>query len=419
MKVGYGKRDVTPPIGIRLGGFASRLGKPSELVHDPLIANAIFLSSGGEEVLLIHVDVLGVYKNFAEAVKDAIRRETGIRRDRIFLTATHTHSGPEIVIPMWPNTLPYSPKEKSMMEDWTKFLKGEIIEASTEAFNNASPVRIEAGTISAPNLTINRSYEDGPVDDQLSFLLFDRQVDKVLVTNYACHPVCNSDMGISADYPGQLTSDLAKLGFDNFFITGSSGNVNPSGSGREFIRKISSELTSAVIHSIGGSQKITSNVLEVEDKTITLPIRNLEPLSEFEIKFKDAYEECAGNLDEPNCNIRLLYADEEYEVAKDHKATVDTLIQVLNIGNAIAFISIPGELFVEFGLRLKGFATGLGYRHTFVATHSNDYVGYIPVKRAFELGTYEARIARWSRITEVAGEEMYGEAVNCLRSSRK
>lgn len=419
MRVGSGKCDVTPPIGIRLGGFASRLGKPSELVHDPLIVNAIFLSSGGEEALLIHADVLGVYKNFAEGVKGAIQRETGIRRDRVFLTATHTHSGPEIIIPMWPNTLPYGPEEKRMIKDWTEFLREKMVEASTEACNNASSARIEAGAFSAPNLTVNRSYEDGPIDDQLSFLLCDRHVDKVLVTNYACHPVCNSDMGISADYPGQLTSELAKLGFENFFITGSAGNVNPSGSGREFIRKISSELTSAATQAIGGSQKITSEALGVEGKTISLPVRNLKPLREFEMKFKEAYGECAGNLEEPNCHIRLLYADEEYEVAKDQKSAVDTVIQVLNIGNAIAFIFIPGELFVEFGLRLKEAAAGLGYRYTFIATHSNDYVGYIPVKRAFELGTYEARIARWSRITEMAGEEMYGEVVDCLKSSRK
>ena len=419
MRVGYGKREVTPPVGIRLGGFASRIGWPSELVHDPLIANAIYLSSGGEEALLLHVDVLGVYRDFADAVKEAIRKETGIGRDWIFLTTTHTHSGPEIIIPMWPNTLPYRPDERRVLEDWSKSLKVKIVEASVDAKDSVSSARMWTGALSTPDLTVNRSYEDGPTDDQLSSLLLERQVDKILITNFACHPVCNADMGVSSDYPGQLTSDLAKLGFENFFVTGAAGNVNPRETGRECIQKMGSVLASVAARAITGSHEITSGALGVESRTISLPLRNLEPLREFEAKFREAYDGCAAHLDEPDCHIRLLYADEEYEVAKDRRATADTVIQVLNIGNVMAFVSIPGELFVEFGLRLKDAAVGLGYGSAFIATHSDDYMGYIPAKRAFELGTYEARIARWSRIKDGAGEEMCGEAVECLRSSKR
>jgi neutral ceramidase len=418
MKAGYSKSEITPPVGIRLGGFASRLGKPSEFVHDPLTVNAIFLSCGAEEVLLIHADVLGVNRDFAESVKDVIRKKTGVRRDRIFLTTTHTHSGPETIVPMWPNTFPYSKVEKGILEDWLYFFKEKIVEVSTDAYNNASLVSIKAGSSRASNLTLNRSYEGGPIDDQLSSIIFYLHESKILITNYACHPVCNTDLGISADYPGELSSNLAKLGFENYFVTGAAGNINPFEFRREFIPKLGSGLSLAITNAINESLEISSEMLKVESKSISLHVRNIQSLPEAEAKFKEAYKECAGNLKNSDCFNRLVYADEEYEVAKDHKTTVESIIQVLAIGNTIAFVSCPGELFVEFGLRMKEVATELGYKCVIISTCSDDFIGYIPVKKAFELGTYEARIARWSRITEESCEEMYGEVIDCLRSLR-
>jgi len=114
MKVGYAKRDVTPPTGIRLGGYGGRFDKPSQTVHDPLLTSTIHIGSRGEDVLLIHCDVLGVYRSFADSVKRALQAKTGIDSSRIFLTTTHTHSGPETIVPMWLNTFPYSSEEKKV-----------------------------------------------------------------------------------------------------------------------------------------------------------------------------------------------------------------------------------------------------------------------------------------------------------------
>jgi neutral ceramidase len=412
----FDKSEITPHVGIRLGGFASRLGKPSNAVHDPLIVRAIFLSCGAEEALLISADVLGVYRGFADGVKGAISKRTGIRSDRIILAATHTHSGPETIVPMWPNTFPYSKEEKGMLEDWFDFFKDKIVEVSTNAYKNASSVSIKAGYFYARKLTLNRSYEDGPLDDQLSTIIFNGRNSRFLITNYACHPVCNSDLGISADYPGELSLNLLKMGYENFFATGAAGNINPVELGMEAAQKLGSELSYATIEALNESHIISSDKLKVTSKSVNLHVINVDKLQEAEAKFKEVYRECAENLENPDCHVRLLYADEELEVAKDHKTFAETTIKVFSIGNEIVFISIPGELFVEFGLGIKEAANELGYRFVVISTYSDDYIGYIPAKKAFELGTYEARLARWSRITEKASEEMYGEVLDCLRS---
>jgi len=415
MKVGYAKGDITPPVGIRLGGYGHRFGKHSEFVHDPLVVSVIFLDSGNEEALLIHADVLGIYRVFADNVKNTIHDSTGIATDRMFFMTTHTHSGPETIVPMWPNTFPYSKEEKRMLDNWMNFFKEKTAEASVEAHKNASLTSIGAGASDAPNLIFNRSYKDGPIDTEVPIFFLRNKHKTITITDYCCHPVCNTDLGISADYPGQLYSNLAKQGIESFFTTGPTGNIDPVQKGREFILRMGSELSEAVIRGLNESSGLSSEKINVQRRAISLKVRNVEPLEEARKRFEGIYAECQGRFDDSECLTRLIYADEEYEVAKDYKVSVDTIVQALTIGNEVALISIPGELFVEFGMRIKQAARQIGYKYVIVSTYSEDYVGYIPVEKAFDLRTYEARLSRWSRVTSEAGEIMYREAIDCLR----
>ncbi|MEM3570272.1 MAG: hypothetical protein QXU11_01025 [Thermoproteota archaeon] len=115
MKAGYAKRDVTPPLGLRLGGYVHRFSRPSQSVHDPLMVSVLHIESYGGDVLLIHCDVLGVYKSFADNIKRLIQEKVGIGSNRIFLTSTHTHSGPETITPMWPNISPIAVRRKRLL----------------------------------------------------------------------------------------------------------------------------------------------------------------------------------------------------------------------------------------------------------------------------------------------------------------
>ncbi len=227
MKVGYAKRDVTPPTGIRLGGYGHRFGQPSQSVHDSLLASALHIEPRGGDVLLIHCDVLGVYRSFADNVKKVLQARTGIRSNRIFLTTTHTHSGPETIVPMWPNTFPYSKEEKMVFNQWEKFFRESIIEASVEAYENSSPASIRFGTARVSGLTYNRTYRNGVIDERMPFILIRNRDFRIILTNYCCHPVCNTDFSISADYPGELYANMLRNGFEVFFTTGPAGDIDP------------------------------------------------------------------------------------------------------------------------------------------------------------------------------------------------
>jgi hypothetical protein len=419
MNVGYAKRDITPPVGIRLGGYASRLGRPSQAVHDPLLASAIFLASGSEEAILIHSDILGIYRKLADNIKDAVCRKIGIKANKIFFTTTHTHSGPETIIPMWPNTFPYSKEEESVFEDWINSFRDKVVEASMEACNNTSHALVKFGVAKCRNLAFNRTYRDGVIDEQVPFICFKRGGERILITNYSCHPVCNVDFGISADYPGVLYANFAREGVENFFTLGAAGDIDPIEKGRAFMSKMGFELFSAVIGSISNAHELTAERIAIEKREISLKVRNVYPLEEAKTTFMRVYEQCKDRLEDPQCMVRLLYADEEYEVAKDYRVSIETTMQTLTIGDEIAFVSVPGEMFVEFGLKIKEAAGLIGYKCIVISTCSEDYIGYIPDKRAFEIGAYEATLARWSKVTGEAGNIIVEEVVKSLKTLKE
>lgn len=412
MKVGYAKRDVTPPVGIRLGGYGHRLGKPSQTIHDPLFVSSIFLESNKEEAILIHADILGIYKNLADEIKNVVHEKVGIAQNKIFFTTTHTHSGPETITPMWPNTFPYSKEEKKILEDWINLFKEKVVEVASESVDEASHSSIKIGTTSISGLTFNRTYRNSVVDDQVPFVYFSEK--RVLLLNYTCHPVCNTDFGISADYPGEIYSNLKKHGIESFFTTGATGDIDPIKKGREFISKIGHGISSALINALGSARETSDERMEIKKKEILLNLRTAKNLEEAKEKFEQTFNKCRDKLNDAQCLSSLLYADEEYEIAKDNRTNVETVIQTLTIGKDLVFVSVPGELFVEFGLKIKNFANLKGYKCAIISCYSEDYIGYIPDDRAYEIGAYEATLARWSRVSPGSGDFITSEILKML-----
>ena len=77
-----------------------------------------------------------------------------------------------------------------------------------------------------------------------------------------------------------------------------------------------------------------------------------------------------------------------------------------------AFVSIPGEFFVELGLRIKERAYP---RRACVVGLANGIVGYIPHKEAFARGGYETTFMSSSKLAHEAGDTLVDCAVDLIR----
>ena len=83
-------------------------------------------------------------------------------------------------------------------------------------------------------------------------------------------------------------------------------------------------------------------------------------------------------------------------------------VQVIALGNEVAWVSLPGEIFVELGLAIKQASP---FRYTMIAELANGSIGYIPDRPAYAQGNYEVVSARCA---EGSGEMLVKAAVRLL-----
>jgi hypothetical protein len=90
-------------------------------------------------------------------------------------------------------------------------------------------------------------------------------------------------------------------------------------------------------------------------------------------------------------------------------------IQALRIG-PLLIASLPGEIFVELGFRIK---TALAGTPVLISSYANGNVGYVPTRAAYDEGGYEVVVAQRARalpIAPEAGEQMVETAIDLARS---
>jgi hypothetical protein len=76
-----------------------------------------------------------------------------------------------------------------------------------------------------------------------------------------------------------------------------------------------------------------------------------------------------------------------------------------------ALVAVPGEYFVEFGLRIK---EAVHPKRALVVTCANGQVGYLPTPEAFRRGGYETTFAPTSRLGHEAGDRIAEAAIRLV-----
>src|SRR5690349_22330357 len=94
--VGVGRADITPSYPVRLSGFGFRRAE-SEGVTQKIWARALALNvAGGEPVVLVAVDNLGLPWRMVQDVARRLEKSAGLKPQRLAITATHTHTAPMV-----------------------------------------------------------------------------------------------------------------------------------------------------------------------------------------------------------------------------------------------------------------------------------------------------------------------------------
>lgn len=391
-KAGVARVVITPSEPMWLAGYAAR-DRPAEGAEHDLYAKALALEGpDGRGVVLLTSDLLSFAREFSQEVARRVEQATGLSRDRLMLTASHTHCGPVIadnLLGMYP--LPDDMRRKSLA--YTEKLKDQIVDVVVRAWRERQPAMLHHGQGTArfavnrrrvtPQGVIGGANPDGPVDHSVPVLRIADRHGKLLavVFGYACHNTTLQYYKWCGDYAGFAQVELEERypGVTAMFWAGCGGDVNPlPRSTVELCRKYGKELAVAVHEVLGSPMTEIRGPIVARYEEIALPFAATPSEERLRAEAKDSYP---ARRHRAQRYLQLLAEGKSIPTEYPHFP-----VQVWHLGD-VCWIALGGEVVVDYARRLK---RELGNdRPVWVTAYANDVMAYIPSERVLAEGGYE------------------------------
>lgn len=394
MKAGTARANITPAVGTIANG-----GKPSIGVRSELYAKALVLDDGRTRAAVVTADVLLLGKDVVTETRAMIEAATGIPGANVMFAASHTHSGAATTMrDRWSKIEP----DDSYVDSLETKMAGAVAEADSRLVE----ARIGAGE-GVAELNINRWIStpegakwapnpEGPVDPTVSVLRVDGADGEPLaaLVDYAAHAsVTRWGEHFSADYPGYLQSVLEKV-YDGKvqaqFVNGASGDLKIKwlkkkedgsddfayGEDDEGARRYGTAIAGEALKVFEVIDTAEGGDLSVVSKEVKFPLLPLPPADQVAASLEEKRKKGEDTAWEERVLPSLRDGTAPTEVTGE--------VQVMRLGSSggageIVLAAVPGELFVEIGLRMRA---EVACDHLFVVGYANGYAGYLASDRS-------------------------------------
>ncbi len=446
LKAGAATSNITPSLGASIvGGFKPY---PATHIHDELHARCLVLDNGEQRVALVICDLLGIHRCVSDEARRLIQAETGMPRDNVLISATHTHSaGTALGAGRY--------KVDQEPDEYQRFVAGRIADGVRRAINVLRPAEFAFGTADAPEHVFNRRWymrpgtvpanpfggtdlvkmnppagspnltePAGPTDPTVSFLAL-REPDGrpiALYAAYSLHYVGGVGPGhVSADYFAMFCSELTRLQaaeprdipYVAMLANGTSGDINNINFRQPRPGKPNYEQMRFVAHDVARKVNDAVGTLKFSGE-IVLGARYREPVIGSRRPTADQMEWAkktlaAASEDREKWDLSAIYADRTQHLSAAPE-TVPTPLQLLRIGPAMIG-SMPTEVFCEIGLEFKDRSA---LKPAFLVSIAHGYLGYLPTPRHHELGGYETWLGT-NRLERDASVKMLNELVEMTK----
>ena len=423
--------DISPrtlPVR-RNGGF---IEATATRIADPLHARALVLADGRTRIALVVVDSCMLPRTLCDEVKELVEQSTGIRRDRVMISATHTHSAP--------SAMDYCLGSRADPE-YTRTLAPRIARAVVEAKNRERPAELGYTLVDAPEHTACRRWirrtdrvavdpfgeksiranmhpgyqnpeftgPSGPIDPGLSVLSV-RGVDGrpiALLANYSMH-YFGVGGDISPDWFGLFARMAAQrvAPEDSEFVAilsqGTSGDLWRGDYSRPkrdvSIDAYTEEVLDLVLTASADIRWERQPVLALEEERLTLA-RRVPDAARLEWARKTLPDATQLPRTRPE-----VYASQAFYL--DRAREEEIVLQALRIGG-LGLTAVPCEVYALTGLELKARSP---LQPTFNFSLANGAAGYIPPPEQHALGGYTTWPSRTAGL-EVEAEPKIVESV--------
>jgi hypothetical protein len=403
LPVGVAKIDVTPDYPVRLPGYAGRTTE-SEGVLQRLWAKA--LAIGGDEgdgpALLLTLDNCGAPQNVTDRVAEILAEKAGVRPERVVICSTHTHTAPWLdgFLPLH-YVEPIPSDHQQHIRRYTDEATGQLARVALQALNSRTAGRLawSEGRVSfAANRRVLQDGKwkgfgvnpDGPVDHSLPVLRVTDSRNKVLalLVNYACHCTTMNSNSIHGDWAGCAQSYLEQEhpGVVAMISIGCGADLNPEPRGStEATEQHGRALADEVERVLGGSFTPLTHAPSARIRRIELPFDRLPTREELEQRLAAARAPSASSRDKRN-GFHAQWMLEQIRREGKLPETLPYRIAVWTFGEELAMVFLPGEVVVDYVVKLKEL---LDRDRLWVTAYANDVPCYIPSARLLEEGGYE------------------------------
>jgi hypothetical protein len=435
-RIGVASVEITPPLGTPMAGYYHERG--ADGVLDPLYSKAMVFERDGVRAALVVLDLISVTREITDGARAKVEKATGIPGGHVMISATHTHTGPELA--RHSQRVADMGGRNELALRYTESLPDRIAETVARANEQLQPARLSIGQGVCEDLAFNRRYfmrdgtvgwnpgklnpnivmPAGPIDPEVGILYAEKPDANgpaqsiATFVNFAMHPDTTGGSKFSADWPGALARVLAGYHGEHHFTlvgNGTCGNINNydffwkwpnNGPGEQ--NRIGAILGASLFQAYKHLRPVADGPIRAGSETVELALPEFTPE-----QVAAAREMAAATKDDHGANfMNLVRAYRIIDVADREGKPFAVEIQAIAIGQDVAWLSLPGEVFVELGLAIKKRSP---FPLTCIVELANENIGYIPDRRSYAEGNYEPESARCAA---GSGEKLVEAAVGLL-----
>lgn len=381
--VGAASVDITPDYPVRLSGYGSRR-KESDGVAQHLFAKALAIGSDAESpAVLVTVDNCAVPAAIRDEVLRRLGTKTKVRSERFAIAFSHTHCAP-MLSGVLPNifSMDIPAEHLPAIERYTREFTDKLEQVALAALADRKPAHLAWGIGSVGFAANRRTFPTKPIDHDLPVLRVTGLDGKVraIFTSYACHCTTIAIESIHGDWAGCAQEALQREFPGAIALTalgcGADQNPDPRRT-MELVVQYGEALAAEAKRLVNEKLKPIGGALDCRTRQIELAYDTLPTREQWDAQAQSTTPSIAYHARK---NLARLARGETLPTHLPY------LVQTWSFGTDLAMVFLPGEVVVDYGLRLK---RELDRTRLWVNAYSNDAPCYIPSRRVLEEGGYE------------------------------
>ena len=409
--VGFARLDITPPLGVVIGGsFTARVTKG---VIDPLQVNAVAFGAGEKAAVVLVCDLLKLAGEPGEQWPDRLAGELGLEAGSVLIHCTHAHTTPDVGSDL----------------QYDQWLYRRLHDAARLALDDRAPVDdVQWAEGQTHGIVFVRRYwmKDGTVltnpryadpelvrpacenDESIRLIrILRRDGKEIALVNFQNHPDCIGGEFISGDFPSQVRRTVeGARDVHCVYLNGAQGQMVPNDKTKP--RTVLDGQAKA--EDVG--ERTGQAALELFDKTASTGMTGLS-FARRSVELKTKRDPArvpeaerivalrkAGRSDEEICPTpglsdfmrkkmaNYIVAESKHlcRLEQEKLDFVRATVTVLHFCG-LALVGFPGEPFNEVGKYVRAHSK---FPATCACCLTNGSMGYFPMEQDYELGGYES-----------------------------